>query len=141
MIIALTFFLGLKHFTLSSASFAMSSNPIDVRDVDDPAPGLGPRSYNSCMLFRMRSCASSRRRIVAVVVVSRLGRVARASSRRFSRRFRPTHVRRHRQRAGIVRGAHSLRFARAHARRARVRASSSAVARVVSSQPLVGGTR
>lgn len=55
MIIALTFFLGLKHFTLSSASFAMSSNPIDVRDVDDPAPGLGPRSYNSCMLFRMRS--------------------------------------------------------------------------------------
>jgi hypothetical protein len=46
MIIALTFFLGLKHFTRSKSSLAISSNPIDAF-ADAFADAFGPRSYNS----------------------------------------------------------------------------------------------
>lgn len=48
MIMQLTFLRGLKHFTRSSGSFAISSNPIDARDALEPlVDPVGPRSYNS----------------------------------------------------------------------------------------------
>lgn len=48
MIIALTFFLGLKHFTRSKSSFAISSKPIAAAAAAvEFVPAAGPRSYNS----------------------------------------------------------------------------------------------
>lgn len=143
MIMTLTFFLGLKHLTRSSASLAMSNNPIVVpRVADAPAPE-GPRSYNSCILFRMRSYAreshiepstvsrassSSRllslpqRVVVVVIIVSRVA--SRASHR--------AHVRGHGERARIVRRVHALRLGHRRARRVGRRFASPSAA----SQPL-----
>jgi len=144
MIMTLTFFLGLKHLTRSSASLAMSNKPIVVpRVADAPAPE-GPRSYNSCILFRMRSYArgheshtvsrASRATITFFFICpslnassssSRVSRVASLASPR-------AHVRGHGERAHIVRRVHALRLAHRRARPVGRRFASPSAA----SQPL-----
>ena len=143
MIMTLTFFLGLKHLTRSSASLAMSNKPIVVpRVADAPAPE-GPRSYNSCILFRMRSYArrhethtvsrASRANITFFICPSlnasssssRVSRVASLASPR-------AHVRGHGERARIVRRVHALRLAHRRARPVGRRFASPSAA----SQPL-----